>query len=143
MNNNHEKFKKAMKTAGLILLAVGIVFIVIGAVDFAQAFKGENRPEKFWAFFVGFPLFAVGAMFVMIGFHREIVKYMKDETMPVTKEVAQELKAALTEDDGAKKNGRRRGERGERTGKEIKRREKTGKASPKREAFQNYYLKSE
>ena len=58
MNNNHEKFKKAMKTAGLILLAVGIVFIVIGAVDFAQAFKGENRPEKFWAFFVGFPLFA-------------------------------------------------------------------------------------
>lgn len=103
MNNNHEKFKKAMKTAGLILLAVGIVFIVIGAVDFAQAFKGENRPEKFWAFFVGFPLFAVGAMFTMIGFHREIVKYMKDETMPVTKEVAQELKAALTEDDGAKK----------------------------------------
>ena len=103
MNNNHEKFKKAMKTAGLILLAVGIVFIVIGAVDFAQASKGENRPEKFWAFFVGFPLFAVGAMFTMIGFHREIVKYMKDETMPVTKEVAQELKAALTEDDGAKK----------------------------------------
>lgn len=103
MNNNHEKFKKAMKTAGLILLAVGIVFIVIGAVDFAQAFKGENRPEKFWAFFVGFPLFAVGGMFTMIGFHREIVKYMKDETMPVTKEVAQELKAALTEDDGAKK----------------------------------------
>ena len=86
-----------MNTAGLILLAVGIVFIVIGAVDFAQAFKGENRPEKFWAFFVGFPLFAVGAMFVMIVFHREIVK------MPVTKEVAQELKAALTEDDGAKK----------------------------------------
>ena len=62
MNNNHEKFKKAMKTAGLILLAVGIVFIVIGAVDFAQAFKSENRPEKFWAFFVGFPLFAVGAI---------------------------------------------------------------------------------
>lgn len=29
-----------MKTAGVILLAVGIVFIVIGAVDFAQAFKG-------------------------------------------------------------------------------------------------------
>lgn len=103
MNNNHEKFKKAMKTAGVILLAVGIVFIVIGAVDFAQALKGENRPEKFWAFFVGFPLFAVGGMFMMIGFHREIVKYMKDETMPVTKEVAQELKAALTEDDGAKK----------------------------------------
>ena len=109
-----------MKTAGLILLAVGIVFIVIGAVDFAQAFKGENGPEKFWAFFVGFPLFAVGAMFTMIGFHREIVKYMKDETMPVTKEVAQELKAA---------------ERGERTGKEIKRREKTGKASPKKGRF--------
>ena len=87
----------------VILLAVGIVFIVIGAVDFAQALKGENRPEKFWAFFVGFPLFAVGGMFMMIGFHREIVKYMKDETMPVTKEVAQELKAALTEDDGAKK----------------------------------------
>ena len=103
MNNNHEKFKKAMKTTGLILLAVGIVFIVIGVADFAQAFKGENGPEKFWTFFVGFPLFAIGAMFTMIGFHREIVKYMKAETMPVTKEAAQELKAALTEEDGAKK----------------------------------------
>ena len=38
MNNNHEKFKKVMKTAGLLLLSVGIVFIVIGAGGFAQAF---------------------------------------------------------------------------------------------------------
>ena len=101
-NNNHEKFKKTMKAAGLILLAIGIIFIVIGVADFAHAFKSEERPEKFWTFFVGFPLFAFGAMCTMIGFHREIVKYMKDETMPVTKEAAKELKAALTE-DGAKK----------------------------------------
>ena len=102
MSNNHEKFKRAMKITGLTLLAIGIVFIVIGATDFAHAFKSEERPEKFWAFFVGFPLFAFGAMCTMIGFHREIVQYMKDETMPVTKEAAKELKAALTE-DGAKK----------------------------------------
>ena len=101
MSKNHEKFKKAMKIAGLTVLAIGIVFIVIGAVDFAQAFKSEDGPKKFWAFFVGFPLFALGAMCTMIGFHREIVQYMKDETMPVTKEAAKELKAALTEDDGA------------------------------------------
>ena len=92
-----------MKIAGLILLAIGIVFIVIGVADFAHAFKSEERPEKFWTFFVGFPLFAFGAMCTMIGFHREIVQYMKDETMPVTKEAAKELKAALTE-DGAKKS---------------------------------------
>lgn len=103
MSNNHGKFKKAMKIAGLILLAIGIVFIVIGVADFAHAFKSEERPEKFWTFFVGFPLFAFGAMCTMIGFHREIVQYMKDETMPVTKEAAKELKAALTE-DGAKKS---------------------------------------
>ena len=103
MSNNHGKFKKAMKIAGLILLAIGIVFIVIGVADFAHAFKSEEKPEKFWTFFVGFPLFAFGAMCTMIGFHREIVKYMKDETMPVTKEAAKELKAALTEENGAKK----------------------------------------
>lgn len=90
-----------MKAAGLILLAIGIIFIVIGVADFAHAFKSEERPEKFWTFFVGFPLFAFGAMCTMIGFHREIVKYMKDETMPVTKEAAKELKAALTEDEKA------------------------------------------
>lgn len=101
MSKNHEKFKKTMKIAGLTMLAIGIVFIVIGAVDFAHAFGGEDGPKKFWVFFVGFPLFAFGAMCTMIGFHREIVQYMKDETMPVTKEAAKEIKAALTEDDGA------------------------------------------
>lgn len=113
MSNNHEKFKRTMKIAGLILLAIGIVFIVIGAADFAHTFKSKEIPEKFWAFFVGFPLFAFGAMCTMIGFHREIVRYMKDETMPVAKEAAQELKAALTEDGAKKPDGAESEERAE------------------------------
>lgn len=95
MNGNHEKFKRAMKIAGITLFLAGIVFIVIGAVDFFGAFSGETAPTKFWAFFVGFPLFAAGMSMTLIGFHREIAKYMKDETMPVFNEAGKEMSPAV------------------------------------------------
>ena len=97
MNGNHENFKRAMKIAGITLFLAGIVFIVIGAVDFFGAFSGETAPTKFWAFFVGFPLFAAGMSMTLIGFHREIAQYMKDEIMPVIHETAKETAPAVEE----------------------------------------------
>ena len=97
MKNRHEKFKLAMKITGLILLIGGIAFIIVGAVDFFSASSEWRQPEKFWAFFVGFPLFAFGLPMTLTGFHREIARYMKDEMMPVIHETAKETAPAVEE----------------------------------------------
>lgn len=97
MKNKHEKFKLIMKIAGLLLLIGGIAFIVVGGVDFFAATSEWRQPEKFWAFFVGFPLFALGLPMTLTGFHREIARYMKDEMMPVIHETAKETAPAVEE----------------------------------------------
>lgn len=95
MKNRHEKFKLAMKITGLILLIGGIAFIIVGAVDFFTATSQWRQPEKFWAFFVGFPLFAFGLPMTLTGFHREIARYMKDEMSPVINEAAKDISPAV------------------------------------------------
>ncbi|MDD6994693.1 MAG: hypothetical protein SPH68_00055 [Candidatus Borkfalkiaceae bacterium] len=95
MKNRHEKFKLAMKITGLILLIGGIAFIIVGAVDFFIATSQWRQPEKFWAFFVGFPLFAFGLPMTLTGFHREIARYMKDEMSPVINEAAKDISPAV------------------------------------------------
>ena len=97
MNNKHEKFKLIMKIVGLLLFIGGIAFIIVGAVDFFTASSEWRQPEKFWAFFVGFPLFAFGLPMTLTGFHREIARYMKDEMMPVIHETAKETAPAVEE----------------------------------------------
>lgn len=97
MKNKHEKFKLIMKIVGLLLFIGGIAFIIVGAVDFFSASSEWRQPEKFWAFFVGFPLFALGLPMTLTGFHREIARYMKDEMMPVIHETAKETAPAVEE----------------------------------------------
>ena len=97
MKNKHEKFKLIMKIAGLLLFIGGIAFIVVGGVDFFTATSEWRQPEKFWAFFVGFFLFAFGLPMTLTGFHREIARYMKDEMMPVIHETAKETAPAVEE----------------------------------------------
>ena len=97
MKNKHEKFKLIMKIVGLLLFIGGIAFIIVGGVDFFSATSEWRQPEKFWAFFVGFPLFAFGLPMTLTGFHREISQYMKDEIMPVIHETAKETAPAVEE----------------------------------------------
>ena len=86
-----------MKIVGLLPFIGGIAFIIVGAVDFFTASSEWRQPEKFWAFFVGFPLFALGLPMTLTGFHREIARYMKDEMMPVIHETAKETAPAVEE----------------------------------------------
>ncbi|MGN1062136.1 MAG: hypothetical protein ACI4RO_03320 [Candidatus Scatosoma sp.] len=109
MKNRHEKFKLTMKIIGLILLIGGIAFIVVGGVDFFKAMSEWRQPEKFWAFFVGFPLFAIGLSMTLIGFHREIARYMKDEMAPVINETAKDISPAVEETAKAAAEGVKKG----------------------------------
>ena len=109
MKNRHEKFKLIMKIVGLLLLVGGIAFIVVGGVDFFTATSEWRQPEKFWAFFVGLPLFAVGLATTLSGFRREIARYMKDEMAPVINEAAKDLAPAVEETAKAAAAGVKKG----------------------------------
>ena len=109
MKNRHEKFKLAMKIIGLILLIGGIAFIIVGGVDFFTAMSEWRQPEKFWAFFVGSPLFAFGISMLLIGFRREIARYMKDEMAPVINETAKDISPAVEETAKAAAAGMKQG----------------------------------
>lgn len=49
---------------GQVLIALGIFMIVTAFVNFFQAFNSFGMPDKFYRFFVGIPMIAVGSMLV-------------------------------------------------------------------------------
>lgn len=92
---HHESVKKFLQIAGILALAIGIIFVIIGFADFFKSFGTFDMPTKFWCLFVGFPLCAAGGGLLSLGFKKEISRYMKNETMPVIKEASDEIKPAV------------------------------------------------
>lgn len=94
--NDHENTKKILKIAGGILLGIGAIFAIIGFIDFFTAIgEGGGMPQKFWCLFLGIPLCGVGGMLLSLGFKREIVRYSKNEVMPLINEASEEMKPAF------------------------------------------------
>ena len=94
-NERHEKTKKILKIAGGIVLAAGIILAVVGFVDIFSNFGSGDPPSRFWCLFLGFPAIAVGAVLLSFGFHRELGRYVKNESVPVLNEAADELRPAV------------------------------------------------
>lgn len=96
-NLAHESVKKKLKIAGICLLAVGLVCTIIGMADFFAAFnsEGERMPKLFFMCFIGLPLIAVGAGMLIFGFKREIMRYAKNESVPVINEAGEEISPAV------------------------------------------------
>lgn len=93
----HEKKKKILKIVGPCLLAVGVIFAIVGFVDFFKAFGSSSMegPKMFWCLFIGFPMIAIGLMITIIGFNREMARYMKNENVPVVNEMGKEITPAV------------------------------------------------
>lgn len=53
--------RTALRIAGFVAIVAGLVFVIIGGVDFFGQDMNSEGPGKFWMFFVGLPLFAIGA----------------------------------------------------------------------------------
>lgn len=101
----HESIKNFLKAAGILTLGIGIVFLIIGAIDFFSAFGSFDMPSKFWCFFIGIPLLGIGGAMTSFGFRREMTRYMKNESMPVIKEASEEIKPAIMNITSAVKAG--------------------------------------
>lgn len=90
-NNNHEETKKKLKIIGSIILGVGITLSAIGLISFFSAFGSGDFPKLFFLVFPGFPMIGIGASMLSFAFKREIMRYSKNESVPVINEAIEEV----------------------------------------------------
>lgn len=87
----HQAIKRKIKVLGAVSLAVGLLCAIIGLVDFFGAMSREEPPSLFYLLFIGFPLIGIGGSALAFGFREEILRYHKNESLPIIKEVGSEL----------------------------------------------------
>ncbi len=95
-NDKHNKVKTRLKIIGFIVLAIGLACTVTGMVDFfTTAMNMKGMPKLFWLLFIGVPMLGIGGALLGFAFKREIMRYTKNEAVPVINEASEELKPAV------------------------------------------------
>lgn len=90
--NNHQKTKKQLKVIGIILVSIGGVCAIIGFVDFFIAMANMSQPTMFFLLFIGIPLLGIGGSILGFAFRSEIMRYNKNESVPIINEASDEMK---------------------------------------------------
>lgn len=102
----HNETKKKLRVIGIILLVIGAVCMITGFVDFALSMKSEDgMPSLFFLIFLGSPMAFVGIALLILSYKKEIGTYIKNESVPVINEAADELKPAVKSVVSAVKEG--------------------------------------
>ena len=87
----HKGTRSFLRIAGLLVTAVGLVFLIIGMASFFSAFGGGGPPRLFWCCFVGMPLLFVGGVMCMFGFMGTVARYTAAEQVPVATDAVSDL----------------------------------------------------
>ena len=92
----HEKVKKNLKRIGFICLAIGAVLTVTAFVSFFRSIGSQSGefPRLFFLGFIGLPLIGIGAMLLSLGYRGELMKYAKNEAVPIVNETGREKNPA-------------------------------------------------
>lgn len=82
--------RNAFRVVGALLMALALFFIISAFVDFFSFDNGLDGsgqgPTKFWMFFVGIPLFAVGGWCLQAGFVGVAARYGANQTVAAVRE---------------------------------------------------------
>lgn len=62
-----------------------------GFADWVDEEMNDDGPTKGWMFFLGMPFFALGGLFLQLGFAGATARYMADEYSPAIQRVSQDL----------------------------------------------------
>lgn len=102
----HARVKLGLKVCGAIAVVAGLGCAIAGLVDFFAAFNsgGAYQPKLFFLCFIGFPLLAAGAACLSFAFRGNIARYVKNEAMPVVKEVGREITPTVRDIANAVRN---------------------------------------
>src|SRR5688572_21530385 len=107
----HSETRKALRTLGIVLFLVGLVFTLIGVGNFFMAFGTFEPPRYFWCAFIGLPLLAFGKMLMAYGYFGAFTRYVANETAPVGKDtfnyLAEETRDGVRNLSGAVAEGLR------------------------------------
>jgi TRAP-type C4-dicarboxylate transport system permease small subunit len=63
----HHAVRDTLRVVGPVIALTGLVFLIVGAVDFFGAFGGHGAPTLFWCMFVGILLLPVGGILTSHG----------------------------------------------------------------------------
>lgn len=91
----HDSRHALFRGAGVVITLVGCIFMLVGGIDFFSAFGTFHSPTKFWCFFVGMPLLALGANLLRLGYMGAVSRYVAEETIPVLRDSAVDVAEGL------------------------------------------------
>ncbi len=83
----HDDVRSLLRTIGPAMVAIGLIFIVIGFGSFFTAFGSFEPPRYFWCAFVGMPLAGVGMMISKFAYLGTVTRFVAGEVAPVGKDV--------------------------------------------------------
>lgn len=91
----HEQIKRIFQYVGFGCLAAGGICTLVGMISFFGAFASPYPPRFFFLAFIGLPLLGIGGIVLGFGYHREILRYQKNESIPVLREAGREISPAV------------------------------------------------
>lgn len=91
----HRRTKRTLKIVGVIIAVAGLGLVIMGFTDMILASSEGESPSLFWGLIAGLPMLAIGGALCLMGFRKEMARYIKNESVPVLNEAGQELTPAV------------------------------------------------
>lgn len=111
MSNNHRidpghpGVRGILRIMGPLTLAVGVIFLLVGGVNFFSSMNSFREPSLFWCLFIGAPLLPFGLAITHFAYMGAIARYTAQEYAPVAKDtvnyMAEETSGAVKTIAGA------------------------------------------
>ena len=96
MNKKHKRTKTILKVLGIIFLLIGLSLMIWGATDFIMKFSTESKEmPKIWLMGIGIPFIFIGSVCSMFGWRKEVMNYVKNDSMPTIKDAYKDLQPEL------------------------------------------------
>lgn len=82
----HGEARSFLRIVGPTVLAVGLIFMIVGVGSFFSSFGSMGPPKYFWCIFVGMPLLFVGGVMTKFAYMGSVFRYVAGETAPVARD---------------------------------------------------------
>ena len=87
---NQSAARTVFRVLGVLVVLAALALMVVAGMELFTL-EGFEEPTKFWMFFVGMPLLAVGGWLLQAGFMGAGARYASGELSPVAKDTAHYL----------------------------------------------------
>jgi hypothetical protein len=86
LDPKHSSTRRTLRTLGPVIAGIGLLFTIVGIVNFFMSFGSFEPPRYFWCAFLGMFLLFVGLAICGFAFLGAITRYQAGEVTPVAKD---------------------------------------------------------